>query len=216
MAQKDFGYNIFKLHKSGALIWPKNSTLIIADLHLGKSSYFAKQGTYVPPYDNIETLNKIIFLQKETKIKKLLLLGDLFHDNRGLIRLEEKSRNLFYKILKGLEVTFIRGNHDNKIEIPYLKTFNEIIIDNINFSHETTNNDCFEVCGHYHPKFYLNFNGKKISKKCFIVSKKKIILPAFGYYTGGLDIKNKIFKTFIKNPCNYYLIGEKGIYHLIN
>lgn len=211
-----FKNNIFKLDLSGALIWPKNSALVIADLHLGKSSYFAKQGIYVPPYDNIETLNRIIRLQKKIKTKKLLLLGDLFHDNKGLNRLEKKSRELFFKILKKSDAIFIRGNHDNKIEIPNLKTLKEVTIDNINFSHETTNKNCFEVCGHYHPKFYINLSGKKISKKCFVVSKKKIVLPAFGYYTGGLDIKNKVFKTFIENPCNYYLIGEKGIYHIIS
>ena len=77
-------------------------------------------------------------------------------------------------------------------------------------------NIMYKICGHFHPKIVLNINGKKISKKCFIVTQHRIFMPSFGYYTGGLSVKNSVFKKYITNNCKYFIIGKKIIFEVKN
>ena len=211
-----FRNHTLKILNNGTIFWPKKSISIVADLHLEKSSFFAKHGFYIPPYDSYETLLNLKKNLKGNNIKILIFLGDLFHDNEGYERLDQKTKLIFNEIIKKYEIIFIRGNHDSLLTIPNVKSHQNILIDGISFSHEPRNT-LYEICGHLHPKISLSINGRNISKKCFIVSKYKIFMPAFGCYTGGLNIKSSAFQKYIKNyNLTYYIIGEKLIYELKN
>ena len=214
MKQIDFYKNKLILDVSGALFWPLKKAAIVSDLHLEKSSYLAKKGNFLPPYESFETLEKLSNVLIKKKIKQLILLGDVFHDNHGYERLDKSTRNLFNEIILKYKTIFILGNHDKNINIPNLKTFKKLKIDNINFTHQLTDNLSVEITGHYHPKVVLLIQGNKISKSCFIVSGKKIILPAFGKFTGGLNVESNIFEKILDSNRDYYLIDSSKIYHL--
>ena len=208
-----YKHNLF-LDVSGVLFWPLKKIAIVSDLHLEKSSYFAKKGNFLPPYESFETLKKLSNVLKKKNIRQLILLGDVFHDDHGYERLDKSTKDLFNKIILQYETKFILGNHDKNINIPNLKTFKKLKIDNINLIHQLTQNLSIEITGHYHPKVVLIIQGNKISKSCFIVSGKKIILPAFGKFTGGLNVESNIFEEILDSKRDYYLIDSSKIYHL--
>ena len=210
-----FKNHILKIQNNGTIFWPKKSISIISDLHLEKSSYFAKKGLFVPPYDSYETLLELNKNLINNEIKIVVILGDFFHDNNGYKRLNQKSKLILKEIISNYKVIFIKGNHDNLLEIPNVQSHSSFIIDGINLSHEPKN-IMYEICGHFHPKIVLNINGKKISKKCFIVTQHRIFMPSFGYYTGGLSVKNSVFKKYITNNCKYFIIGKKIIFEVKN
>ena len=209
----DFYGNKLSLDVSGVLFWPLKKIAIVSDLHLEKSSYLAKRGNFLPPYESFETLKKLRNVLKKKNIKQLILLGDVFHDNYGYERLENSARDLFNKIIIQYNARFILGNHDKNINIPNLKTLKKLKINNINLTHQLTQNLSIEITGHYHPKVVLLIQGNKISKSCFIVSGKKIILPAFGKFTGGLSVESNTFDKILDSNCDYYLIDNSKIYH---
>ena len=211
-----FNDQILLLEKSGAIIWPEKSTAIISDLHLEKSSFFAKNGIFIPPYDSFETLTKLKEMLKNYKVKKLILLGDVFHDSKAYERLEKSSKKIFESLIKSYEIIFIFGNHDKFIKIPNLKFFNTFSEQNINFSHEPQINKKSLICGHLHPKIILKINGKKISKKCFVYSRNIIFLPAYGKFTGGLDVRNKEFSKYLDSNTIFFPLHNNKIYKLTN
>ena len=106
---------------SGILYWPDEFSLIIADLHLEKSSYFAKYGSLLPPYDSFETLTKLKENLLKLKVDKIILLGDIFHDNGAYERLERKSKLILDYITNNFYTIFVFGNHDKNINIPNTK-----------------------------------------------------------------------------------------------
>tara|TARA_X000000950_G_scaffold289123_1_gene409971 strand:+ start:16118 stop:16771 length:654 start_codon:yes stop_codon:yes gene_type:complete len=209
-----FNKNTFFLVEQGILYWPKNFVLVVSDLHLEKSSYFAKFGQFLPPYDSIETLNLLDEILKQHKVKTVILLGDVFHDNDGYDRLDRRAKLIFNKINNKYNLLFVVGNHDQDINIPNIKTYEDITIDGINFSHKPSNLNSHQVFGHFHPKILLKLNGKRIFKKCFIVSSTKICMPAFGVFTGGLNVESDIFKKIFKQNKEYFLIDNSHIYQI--
>ncbi len=216
MKQINFYKNKLILDVSGVLFWPLKKAAIVSDLHLEKSSHLAQRGNFLPPYESFETLKKLSLVLKKKNIKQLILLGDVFHDDHGYERLDKSTRNLFNEIILQYKTIFILGNHDKNINIPNLKTFKKLKINNINLTHQPTDNYSIEITGHYHPKVVLFIQGNKISKGCFIVSGKKIILPAFGKFTGGLNVENNIFDKILDSDRDYYLIDSSKIYHIKN
>lgn len=212
MKQIYFKENLFSLFPSGILYWPNELILIVSDLHLEKSSYYAKYGKFLPPYDSFDTLVKLKQNLEKLKVKKIILLGDIFHDDKAYERLGKDSKLILDYITNNFYTIFVFGNHDKGIKIPNVEKCPNYKVRNINFSHQPTNIRFNEIFGHYHPKVYVKFGSKKISKNCFIVTKKKICLPAFGSLTGGLDVKNKVFDNFLEEQRDYYLIDEKNIF----
>lgn len=211
-----FNDEILLLENSGALIWPKKSTAIISDLHLEKSSYFAQKGNYLPPYDSYETLLKVEKMLKNNNIKKLILLGDIFHDNYAYERLESNSKKIFESIINSHLIKFICGNHDRLISIPKIEILKNFQEENISFTHEPKEIKNHQICGHFHPKIVLKFNRKRISKKCFVFSKRIIFLPAYGKFTGGIDVKNNVFSKYLDKNSIFFPIHNNKVYKLNN
>ncbi len=209
-----FNKNDFFLNGQGALYWPKNSSLIVSDLHLEKSSYFAKFGQFLPPYDSLETLEILENILKKQNVKTIILLGDIFHDSNGYKRLDKNAKSIFDKIKKKYKLLYIIGNHDQKLQIPGIKTYLNYLLDGINFSHKPNNLNLYQIFGHFHPKISIKFNGNRMFKKCFIVSKNKICMPAFGVFTGGIDANNKIFDLIFTKKKQYYIIENSKIYSI--
>ncbi|MBF95632.1 MAG: hypothetical protein CFH34_00055 [Alphaproteobacteria bacterium MarineAlpha9_Bin4] len=198
------------LQFDGSIYWPEKKSLILGDLHLEKSSYFAKLGNFLPPYDSIETISRLELTLRALEVKKIILLGDIFHDKEGINRLSKKLRLYLNNLCRSFEVIWLVGNHDGHIRPKQARYLSEYQIDNISFNHRSLKNNDYELSGHYHPKATIKLFKIKISKPCFLVGESKIILPAYGAFTGGIDAKDKIFKNIFNNKYKtYVLLNEK-------
>lgn len=208
-----FGKQIFTLHPSGALIWPKHSMLIVADLHLEKSSHFARRGYFLPPYDSHETLTRLLEALQETQCKNLMILGDCFHDPQGYARLREEDREIFNQLLD-FNPLWITGNHDGEF-VPKGFTAHEIYqADKLSFRHEALAGAKLEISAHYHPKIEISHKNDRISYRCFVEDGQKLLLPAFGAYTGGFWVTEPVFKALFPEKPNYYAVSDRKIVKL--
>jgi len=209
-----FNNEIFFLDNLGFIYWPRIMTIILSDLHLGKSMFWARHGKFLPPYDNLETLSKLKKILRKLQINKIIFLGDVFHDDSGYETLEPDTIQILNEILCNYKIIFIAGNHDLNISIPKIKILKNYTKDGISFSHYPNSHVSkrkAEIFGHFHPKISIKIRGRVISKKCFVIDKKKILLPAFGNYTGGLDINKNMLLNIFNQDCTYFMLGEKSI-----
>ncbi len=185
-------------------------------MHLEKGSSYAETGQLIPPFDSEATLNKLIYSMKINKINKIILLGDTFHDEGALERMDLKSQGLLRYILDNYNVIFILGNHENKMKLEKITFYHDYVIDNIHFTHEAKLNNQYQVSGHFHPVASVKVGSKKITEKCLIHSKNHLILPSFGTFTGGLNINSNIMKPYLSNYYDIFMLGKKSVYKFTN
>jgi DNA ligase-associated metallophosphoesterase len=200
-----FAGETFVPSADGALYWPAQQALLVADLHLEKASWYAIGGQFLPPYDSHATLAALGEEVARTEAKHLYCLGDSFHDRFGCERLPEQSRTLLLELTATLDWTWIIGNHDPMTQ-PHRpgdgagpsfadhcggRIIEEIKIGGIILRHEARHGETRpEISGHFHPKVRVNLKGRSVARRCFVRSERKLILPAFGSLTGGLDVRH--------------------------
>ncbi|HZC38371.1 MAG TPA: ligase-associated DNA damage response endonuclease PdeM [Sphingomicrobium sp.] len=192
MVPFSFAGETFFATSDGALFWPTQQALLVADLHLEKASWFARLGQFLPPYDSHATLSALAAEVERTGAKRLFCLGDSFHDAFGCERLPEQARALLTELTGKLDWMWIVGNHDRGFADHCGGTLEEEVeIAGIVLRHEAVRDDPRpEISGHFHPKFRVHVSGRSVSRRCFVVSPTKMILPAFGALTGGLDARH--------------------------
>ena len=173
----------------GALYWPARGALLLADLHLETASFFARFGQMLPPYDSIATLADVTALAAATGAREIWCLGDSFHDRAGCERLPERAQAMLRELTGALRWTWITGNHDaGFVDHCGGAIVDEVALDGLLLRHEADPADPRpELAGHFHPKLRLTLRGQRVARRCFIASATKLILPAFGALTGGLD-----------------------------
>ncbi|HYD14725.1 MAG TPA: ligase-associated DNA damage response endonuclease PdeM [Allosphingosinicella sp.] len=173
----------------GALFWPARRALLVADLHLEKASWFAKGGQMLPPYDSIATLADLTAIAAATDAAEIWCLGDSFHDSAGCDRLPAEARALLTALTQSTRWTWITGNHDPGIaDHCGGEIVEEAEVDGLLLRHEAHPGEARpELSGHFHPKLRLHLRGRLVSRRCFVATERKLILPAFGALTGGLD-----------------------------
>ena len=207
----------FVFDKSGSIFLEDLNTLIFSDLHLGKSLSFANLGNFIPPFDLDETLLNLKSIIEKYKPKRLISLGDSFHENKSIHKMERKYVNIINNLLHKIDITWIEGNHDSNLLFKEkiqgnFKNFYKL--KNFKFVHSKSEIDelnIFEFSGHYHPKVTLKFNGLNYSYKCFILTDNFCILPSFGTYTGGLDIKSNALKKILPINKQIIILGNNKI-----
>ena len=189
MVPFSFAGETFVAGPEGALYWPAQEALLVADLHLEKSSWFARLGQFLPPYDSHATLTSLAREVERTGAKRLYCLGDSFHDRFGCDRLPAAARDLLVRMTASLDWVWIVGNHDPGFaDHCGGRLVDELEIAGIVLRHEAVRDDPRpEMSGHFHPKLRLNLQGRRVSRRCFVLSETKLIFPAFGSLTGGLD-----------------------------
>lgn len=173
----------------GALFWPARRALIVADLHFEKASWFAKFGQMLPPYDSIATLADLTALVAATSPSELWCLGDSFHDSAGARRLPAQASTMLHALTAKLDWVWVTGNHDHALADPFGgRIVEETDVDGLILRHEADPADLRpELSGHFHPKLRVAIRGRNVARRCFVASATKLILPAFGSLTGGLD-----------------------------
>jgi DNA ligase-associated metallophosphoesterase len=192
MVPFSFAGETFSATSDGALFWRTQNALLVADLHLEKASWFARLGQMLPPYDSHATLVALADAVERTGATRLYCLGDSFHDRFGCDRLPADARALLIDLTHRVDWTWIVGNHDPGFADHCGGTIvEEVTIDGIVLRHEAVRGDPQpEISGHYHPKLRLHVKGRSVSRRCFVQSPTKIIMPAFGSLTGGLDARH--------------------------
>jgi DNA ligase-associated metallophosphoesterase len=173
----------------GALFWPARRALLVADLHLEKASWFAKGGQMLPPYDSIATLADLAAIVAATAPAEIWCLGDSFHDAAGCERLPAEARDMLTGLTAATRWTWIVGNHDPGFaDTCGGAIVDEAEVDGLVLRHEAEPAETRpELSGHFHPKLRISHRGRLVSRRCFVATATKLILPAFGALTGGLD-----------------------------
>lgn len=189
MVPLSFAGQSFLALPQAALFWPAQGALLIADLHFEKASWFARFGQFLPPHDSEATLDTIEALVVHTGARAVWSLGDSFHDAGGIARLSHPVRARLEALTARLDWIWITGNHDAAISDPLGgRLVEEAHVDGIVLRHQADPADPQpEISGHFHPKLRLSVRGRPISRRCFVQSESKLILPALGALTGGLD-----------------------------
>jgi hypothetical protein len=176
---------------AGALLVQEARTLVVADLHLEKGSSFARRGVLLPPYDTRMTLERLARVLRHYRPARVLCLGDSFHDGEGPSRLASADADALRRLVQAHEWVWIAGNHD-PAPPPSLggRVEAEMKIGPLTFRHqpEGTIYAPGEVCGHFHPKAAISTAARRVSGPCFATDGRRLVMPAFGAYTGGLDV----------------------------
>ena len=174
----------------GALFWPSRRALLVADLHLEKASWFARLGQMLPPYDSIATLADLTALAASTGAAEIWCLGDSFHDRHGCDRLPARAREMLTALTGGdpLDLDHRQSRSRDSPTIAAATIVEEAEVDGLLLRHEADPAEARpELSGHFHPKLRIRHRGRQVSRRCFVATERKLILPAFGALTGGLD-----------------------------
>jgi len=188
MVPFSFAGQEFLASPDGALVWPGQRAMLVADLHLEKASWFARLGQMLPPYDSHATLTALERDIDRARITRLYCLGDSFHDRFGCDRLPAAARELLTSLTSRLDWVWIVGNHDaGFVDHCGGRLVEEAHVGGIVLRHEAVRDDpAPEISGHYHPKLRVQLKGRNVSRRCYVASATKLILPAYGALTGGL------------------------------
>lgn len=205
----------FRAHMSGALYWPAESALVVADLHLEKGSHFARHGQMLPPYDTRETLRKLAEVIDAYDAATIIALGDSLHDESALERMDESDRESLTMILQDREWIWITGNHDGAAaSILGGNVTDELTVEGITFRHEPRPGALtHEIAGHMHPSARLVMHGTSLRRPCFVGNGLRLVLPAFGAFTGGLNVMDEAFEPlFGSDGLCVWMLGQEGCY----
>lgn len=174
----------------GVLVWPDRRTLVAADLHLEKGSGFARRGVLLPPYDSAATLERLAEAIAAHAPERVIALGDSFHDASAGDRLADADQARLRALTAARDWIWIAGNHDPHPPADWGgRVLGELIDGPLLFVHEAAAAPVpGEVSGHYHPKARVRLRARSVSGRCFATDGRRLVLPAFGAYTGGLDV----------------------------
>ena len=170
-----------------ALYWPRERALLVADLHLEKASFYARFGQLLPPYDSRETLGRVADAVMQTGARRVFCLGDNFHDTDGAARLESHAAGMLEALTRATDWVWVSGNHDLG-NVPCGTAIDELEVAGLILRHEALAEETRpELSGHFHPKLKVTARGRRVVRPCTVASERKLILPAFGALTGGMD-----------------------------
>ncbi len=175
--------------KGGAIYWPREDALLVADLHLEKASFYARGGQMLPPYDSRETLERLALAVRLTGARRVFALGDNFHDSSGPARLEPHAAGMLSALTRALDWVWITGNHDPHLGAEAGGTrVEEMEVGGMVLRHKAeAGTRGAELSGHYHPRLVVTARGRRVARPCAVRSENRLILPAFGALTGGMD-----------------------------
>ena len=197
---------------SGALWWPERKTLVVADLHLAKSSRAARRsGAMLPPYETQDTLARLARDMVGTRPARVICLGDSFDDAEGCAELDASDADTLVRLQEGVEWLWVEGNHDRAASPPGGIAAVELYDAPLTFRHIAAPLASGELSGHYHPKARIVARGKAISRPCFLYDGTRAILPAYGTYTGGLDWTAAPFQALFPGGACAVLTGHRTV-----
>ncbi len=197
---------------SGGLYWPAQALLAVSDLHLGKSERTARRGgPMLPPYEGIDTLTRLASDMEATDPGIVVCLGDSFDDTASASALDEGTQTHLTPLMAGRRWIWIEGNHDpGPVDLggTHLAMLRE---GPLTFRHMAADGAEGEVSGHYHPKARLSGRGRGITRPCFLVDDDRVVMPAYGTYTGGLHCDGPELCALMRRDARAILLGTPPV-----
>jgi uncharacterized protein len=200
---------------AGALYWPDERLLAVADLHLEKGSSFAARGVLLPPYDTTATLARLAKLSERYRPTLVVTLGDSFHDGGGAARMPEAARAMLKVLQRGRDWLWLAGNHDpDPPQGVGGGVASELAMGVLAFRHQPSPQRYDgEIAGHLHPMARVARRGPGIARRCFAADGKRLVMPAFGAYAGGLNVRDRaIVGLFGALSFTAHLLGDGRLY----
>ena len=209
----DFAGHGFDLHPSGALFWRDTSLLIVGDLHLEKASSYHRSGQFLPPYDTAQTLARLVRVITELTPRRLLFLGDVFHDGAAWTRMAAQDRKTLSDITDAHDTIWVEGNHDQSFVPPGHKACPAHEEGGIVFRHIMDEADQRpEISAHYHPAGVVRHRGARLRRPCFVQASMRMVVPAFGVLTGGLDCRDVALAALHGKTTRLFLLGTDSVF----
>lgn len=198
---------------AGALYWEDERLLVVSDLHLEKGSSYAARGVLLPPYDTIATLGRLGALIARHDPRTVIALGDSFHDRTAHDRLTAQNRAVLAAFQMRRDWIWISGNHDPELPGDLGGAVaEEVAIGRLAFRHEPTGAQG-EIAGHLHPKARVSTRGRSVERRCFACDGERAVMPAFGAYTGGLNIRDVAFaRIFQTSGFVAHVLGDNRLH----
>jgi DNA ligase-associated metallophosphoesterase len=198
---------------AGILWWPAERLLAVADLHFEKASSFARYGALLPPFDTAATLARLCEAIMRYRPRAVLALGDSFHDGDGPQRLGDTDRDMIAALQQGRDWVWVAGNHDPDPAVGIGGVFTpELSVGAVIFRHEPKG-QAGEIAGHLHPMARISARGRSVSRKCSAIDGERMVMPAFGAFTGGLNIRAAAFvNVFGALSFRAHMLGATRLY----
>jgi DNA ligase-associated metallophosphoesterase len=202
------------LDPAGAVFWPAQGVLAVADLHLEKGSAAAAKGSLLPPWDTRATLDRLAALLRRYHPQTVVALGDSFHDSDGAGRLQRQDRERLADMAAGRQFVWVSGNHDPSPPVGLAG----ICVDEwrrgpLLFRHHAVAGPVVgELCGHFHPKAAVPVRGTVVTRPCFVFNGRRLMLPALGAYTGGLDVRDPAIAGLFPRGGRVFLLGGERLF----
>lgn len=210
-AGEDFVFDL-----SGALYWPDQGAVIVADLHFEKGSSFAAQAYRpLPPHDTAQTLMRLHDLIARYRPRQVICLGDSFHDAAASDRLDAGDLARLRLLMDGNRWIWVTGNHDPAI--PAMlggDATGRLVIGNVVLQHDASAESGL-IFGHFHPIGLVSSNGHLIRRRCFVLGQRRLLLPAFGSYAGGLNVLDPAIASLFPEGYEVVLLGHQRMHRLL-
>ncbi len=196
----------------GAVLWPERRLLIVADLHLEKGRALAASGRLLPPYDTRATLARLVELLNEHRPEQVVSLGDGFHRSHGYARLAVEDRQQLDAIGSLCRWTWLAGNHDPDAPTGHGEAVKgSLAIGAITLRHAPSPRaSTGEIAGHLHPKAGVRVRGRRVTRPCFVSDGARLLMPALGTFTGGLEVWDPAIAGLFAHPFEAMLCGRDG------
>ncbi|HEY0185192.1 MAG TPA: ligase-associated DNA damage response endonuclease PdeM [Rhodopila sp.] len=202
------------LDPMGGLFWPAQRLLAVSDLHLEKGSSFARKGMLLPPWDTHATIDRLTLLLRRWSPRTVVALGDSFHDALGSGRLPASEQQRLKAMTEACRFIWVQGNHDpappEGLGGEWVAAF---AAGPVVFRHEAiAATDPGEVVGHHHPKATIQARTGPVSRPCFVFDGRRLMMPAFGAYTGGLDVRDPAIIRLFPRGGRVFLLGKDRLF----
>lgn len=192
---------------------PDAELLVVSDLHFEKGSHFAKRGQFLPPYDTRATLDGVERLMRLTRARRVISLGDAFHDTGAEARMDESDASRLEALCAAADWIWVLGNHDPQPPQRFRGTAEEIAeVAGLVFSHEPGDHDGWQIAGHLHPCAVAQKDGRGVRRPAFVTDGHHLVMPAFGVFTGGLNVLDQAFASVFPKGFQTYLCGKSRVY----
>lgn len=202
----------------GALFWPSEATLIVADLHLEKGSSYARgRSQFLPPYDTRATLDTLAGVMRQHAPRRVICLGDSLHDPAGADRMDREDAERIASMTGSCDWLWIAGNHDPHPPARWGGTvLSEAVIGSVSFRHqaheEPLADGTGEISGHFHPTASVSTRAARIRGRCFAADGRRLVLPAFGAYAGGLDVLDPAIAGLFGPSFDVVMLGRQRLF----
>jgi DNA ligase-associated metallophosphoesterase len=214
-AEIELGGVACSLDLSGALYMADEATLVVADLHFEKGSSLARRGSMLPPYDTRTTLLALAAVVGRYSPRRVIALGDSFHDLGGPDRLDPADAESLRALQAGRDWVWIAGNHDPLLpETLGGDVADQVSVHGLVLRHEPTAGEACELAGHLHPVGKVVRRGGGVRRRCFVTDGARCVMPAFGAYAGGLNVCDPVFAPLFPKGFTAHLIGGERLFSI--